>query len=651
MSADVCLVVMPFGPLEQPGMGPSILKAALGRAGISSAVFYANLLWAEQIGFEVCDRLAKLATNDLAPEWVFSEAAFPDFDPCHEEYFAHIRSKLDFIERFVLPPTAGQSLSDVLWDMRRQASKFVGRMADQIIGRRPRIVGCSSTYQQHCASLALLKRIKAVEPEMITVIGGVNCESSMGVATYEQCPWVDYVVSGEADVVFPELCERILRSEGDLDPATLPPGIYGPNGGAGGERAAGPPTVARVTNMEDSPTPDFDDYFSALESSSIREQVRPFLPIETSRGCSWSQVSQCTFCGADQDGMFPRSKAPERVAEEIETLSRRYGIDVFAGVDVNLDTRYFETLLPALSQADDSYSILWMIRSDLSREQIALLPRAGFKWVFAGIESFDDEILAGLRKGTRGINNVQFLKWAQEFGLFVGWLLLHSLPGDSEEPYIRLAEWLPLISHLQPPIGLVPIQYRRFSPYHAEQDDFDLTLGADPSYRYVFPFAQQTLDNLAYFLRERGEPSAPKERLEYRQGFRRLRDRFLEWQIGWEGRLEPRDESSEVATLVVEDDGAELDIRDTRRCATAERHRLDGLHRLVYLICDRARDRKQIMKQLSAEYGIDIEMEKLEPIIEDLLGMRLMLELGGTILSLAVRGPLSIIRSYPRNWG
>jgi len=651
MSADVCLVVMPFGPLEQPGMGPSILKAALGNANISSTVLYANLAWAEEIGFEVCDRLAKLATNDLAPEWVFSEAAFPDFDPCHEEYFAHVRGKLDFIERMILPPTAEQSLVDVLWGMRRQASAFVERTANHIVERAPRIVGCSSTYQQHCASLALLRRIKDLDPKIVTVIGGVNCESSMGVVTSDRCPWIDFVVSGEGDVVFPELCARLLNAGGRSELPMSLPGVLGGNGRNGDARAAGVPIVARVTDMDDSPTPDFDDYFAALGASPIREHARPFLPIETSRGCSWSQVTQCTFCGADHDGMFLRSKAPQRVAEEFDTLSRRYGIDVFAGVDVNLDTAYFETLLPALSASDHPYNVLWMLRSDLRREQIALLSAAGFKWVFAGIESFDDAILAALNKGTRGITNVQFLKWAQESGVFVGWLMLHSVPGDSDESYVRLARWLPLISHLQPPIGLVPIQFRRFSPYHVHQEDYGLSLGADPSYRYVFPFEQRDLDELAYFIRERDERVPADGQIAERRSLRRLRDRIFEWQIEWNGRLEARDGVADAATLVLEDDGEELSVRDTRCCATEQRHRLSGLHRLVYLICDRARDRRRVRDRLSTHHGVEVEMDELDRIVQELLGRRLMLELDGALLSLAMKGPSSVIRPFPRIWG
>jgi ribosomal peptide maturation radical SAM protein 1 len=636
MSLDVCLVVMPFGPLEQPGMGPSILKAALTRKGISSSVVYANLVWAEEIGFEICDRLSKLATHDLTPEWVFSKAAFPDFDPCHDEYLSYVGRKLEFMERFVLSPLDPRSITDLLWSLRGRSADFIERMAAAIIQKQPRIVACSSTYQQHCASLALLKRIRATEPGITTVIGGVNCESSMGVVTRDRCPWIDYVVSGEADVVFPQLSLRVLHGEGG-----------GPLPGVLDRTGAVPPT-ARVSDMADSPTPDFDDYFSALEASPIRGQVKPFLPIEMSRGCSWSQASQCLFCGADRDGMFVRSKKPERALEEIRAQSRRHGLDVFAGVDVNLDTAYFETLLPALSEASDSYSILWMVRPDLTRKQVALLSKAGFKWVFAGIESFDDEILGRLKKGTKGVNNLQFLKWAREFGVFVGWLFLHGLPGDSEESYRQLARWLPLIAHLQPPIALVPIQYRRFSPYHLRQGEFGLSLGADPSYRYVYPFPQPDLDNLAYFLRDRSECGRSTLRAEGGPGVRELRDRIGQWQNAWTRNADLRES---ICELALEDDGATLKIRDTRPCAIEPIHHLDGLHRLVYLVCDRGRLRGQIRSRLSTEHGTDIGLTEIDSILEDLLDRRLMLELGGTLLSLAVRGPSPALRPYPRSWG
>jgi len=129
---------------------------------------------------------------------------------------------------------------------------------------------------------------------------------------------------------------------------------------------------------------------------------------------------------------------------------------------------------------------------------------------------------------------------------------------------------------------------------------------------------------------------------------RELRDRIVQWQHAWTINAELRDR---ICELALEDDGAKLEIRDTRPCATGPTHHLDGLHRLVYLVCDRGRVREEIRNRLSTQHDIDIGLEELEPVIADLLEKRLLLELGGTLLSLAVRGPSPAVRRYPRTWG
>src|SRR3954454_17752260 len=98
---------------------------------------------------------------------------------------------------------------------------YVEHLADAIVARRPRIVGCSSVFQQHCASLALLKRIRELKPDTVLLMGGANCEGEMGVETVRTFPWVDCVVSGEADGMFPELCRTLLAQGRDADPAAL----------------------------------------------------------------------------------------------------------------------------------------------------------------------------------------------------------------------------------------------------------------------------------------------------------------------------------------------------------------------------------------------------------------------------------------------
>jgi hypothetical protein len=124
----------------------------------------------------------------LLGEWTFSEAAFSNFNPNHEEYFSLV--------------SLGKSQQKILWKIRESATKFIDKLAQQVVNMQPKIVSCSSTFQQHCASLALLRRIRDLNPRITTVMGGANCESEMGLATHREFPWIDYVISGEGDNVF-----------------------------------------------------------------------------------------------------------------------------------------------------------------------------------------------------------------------------------------------------------------------------------------------------------------------------------------------------------------------------------------------------------------------------------------------------------------
>ena len=76
----VVLVNMPWGALERPALGISLLKAGLVAQGVACEVRYLNMLFADLIGAERCRRI----THDLPHiafigEWLFTEALYgPD---------------------------------------------------------------------------------------------------------------------------------------------------------------------------------------------------------------------------------------------------------------------------------------------------------------------------------------------------------------------------------------------------------------------------------------------------------------------------------------------------------------------------------------------------------------------------------------------
>ncbi len=77
---------------------------------------------------------------------------------------------------------------------------------------QPDLVGFSSTFQQNVPSLALAQQLKRQQPSLPVLFGGGNCERPMGPALHRNFTFVDYVVSGEAEVAFVGLIDALTGS-------------------------------------------------------------------------------------------------------------------------------------------------------------------------------------------------------------------------------------------------------------------------------------------------------------------------------------------------------------------------------------------------------------------------------------------------------
>jgi magnesium-protoporphyrin IX monomethyl ester (oxidative) cyclase len=617
-AVDVCLVSMPYTDLERPSLGLSLLAAALRRAGISVAVRYPCFDMADEFGAVEYYHAARLPLESLACDWTFGTALFPDWDP------PHARDRLLALARprHVGAPEwdeLGPEVIDRLAAIREETPAFVDRTARRILALRPRVVGCTSIFQQHCASLALLKRIRELDPSVATLIGGSNCEGPMGMATRRNFEFVDFVISGEADALIEPLCRRLIRGDRAIPQEQLPLGILGPESAALPRDT--PPPRASVWRLDEVPVPDFDDYFEALAGSSVAERIRPGLLVEGSRGCWWGAKSHCTFCGLNGETMAFRSKSATRVLEELDTLSERYGTKRFEMVDNILDMEYFRTLLPELAGSDRNYDLFFEIKANLKRPQVEALAAAGVRQVQPGIENLHNGVLKLIGKGTTTAINLQLMKWAAELSVRLTWIMLHDVPGDRDEWYDEMAEWLPLVSHLQPPDHATPVQFHRFSPYHDSAATWGLDLEPAPGYSLAYPFGRDELEDLAYLFEDRHE--RPK-----RAAVERVVELIADWQRAYWSEDRPR--------LSVEPDLGGLFIRDTRPARAFDFHFLGGLEAAVYDACDAAVTPAALVRTL-AERGWTVEEPDVEASLAELRRRRLVLDTAGRVLALAVR--------------
>src|SRR5262249_38799339 len=336
------------------------------------------------------------------------------------------------------------------------------------------------------------------------------------------------------------------------------------------------PNAPSVTRLDELPYPDYADYFGRFRESRLDRSWQPGLFVETSRGCWWGERMHCTFCGLNGATMTYRSKSPRRAVGAMVALKARYPEGDIQVVDNILDLAYFKTLLPELADRGLDFGLFYETKSNLKKEQVRLLRRAGVHQIQPGIESFSDAVLKLMRKGVTGLHNVQLLKWCKEFGLKTYWNLLWGFPGEPAVEYESMAALVPHLTHLPAPNGFYGLRLDRFSPnfFDAEKLGF-ADVAPLPSYEHVYKLPKAALANLAYY---------------FRYGYRQPQDpaayvgpllRALE---RWK-RVQP---ASDLFSVDLED--GHLLVWDLRPGALVPLTALRGLERTLYQACDAASD-------------------------------------------------------------
>ena len=612
----VLLISMPFGPVFMPSIGLGLLKAQLARRGIDTGVRYFTIAFAEAIGERLYDRIAMSSTltvRELAGEWIFSGALFDTTPDDLERYVEHILVRREGY--LTSTPPVPEALRRAIVRAHRRASAFADRCAAEIIAAPPRVLGFTSVFQQHVASLAVARRVKAACPGTFIVGGGANCEGVMGAETLRQFPWIDAVVSGEADLVFPDLVAHVLDGR-DVDAL---PGVRTQASVARAFAAGVFPSAPPVRDLDALPLPDYDDYFAQFRASRFAREWEAGVFVETSRGCWWGERHHCTFCGLNGATMSYRSKSAGRALDELTALAARYpGADIQV-VDNILDMAYMKTLLPELARRRLDISLFYETKSNLKQAQVRLLRDAGVRTIQPGIESLSDEILTQMHKGVSALQNVQVLKWCRQYGVDPLWNLMWGFPGEPPAEYEAMAAIVPLLVHLPPPAGSFGLRLDRFSP------NFDAAAQAGfvnarplPAYAHVYPLPAEAHRNLAYYF-EFGYAGRHPETY-----IRPLLDALDRW----------RRASATSALVSLEHDGALLvcDLRAGRDRRILE---LRGLERAIHDACAAVQSDQQIQEAVAAA-GLTVPPPDVSRAVDDLVARGLIIRMARRHLALAI---------------
>lgn len=595
-SSDVVLVSLPFGVLQSPSLALGILQARLCAAGIGTITRHFTLDYAARVGTTLYDRIGSgfPRTTDLLGEWIFSHAMTPKTREQQESYLRrtftadHLRSAGDGAVATESGTRKGQLLETIL-GLASTAGEFVDHAAREILRHSPKVVGLTTVFQQNMASLAVAARLRQLAPGLKIVMGGANCEGPMGRELARAFPFIDYIVSGEADLVIVPLVQSLLAGE---EPRLHPTvGARVETETAGGSFIQ----TAMVANLDDYLSPSFDDYFRDLHRLwSDKSEIRVHLPLETSRGCWWGMKNHCTFCGLNGASMAFRSRPPAAALREIVETAAKHPGSKICFVDNIMDYRYFEQLLPNLAQLGGDLDLFYEIKSNVTKPQVKALKDAGVKHVQPGIESLSDEVLRIMKKGVRTAQNIQLLKWCTEFRIAVDWNLLWGFPGENPIEYRKMADLVPLLCHLQPPARGSEIRLDRFSPNFTRSDEFGFfNVRPYPAYQDIYDgLSSQAVFNLSYFFLA---DSSVDER-EIAAYTRDLADAIQTWRARHSASFLTYIESGGRVVLV--DCRSMLDRKSAQT--------LEVLPSNIYLLCDSARGLASICRELPESSPNDI---------------------------------------------
>lgn len=594
---------MPTLSARFPSFQLALLKPTLEREGIPVQTFSLFMYFGTQVGWRINETLSDVYPCMLG-EWIWTKAAFGDFTR-NDGYFETYRNDLEDICH-----KAGCSLDDLRRLRETAAPAFIDFCMTSVDWSRFGVIGFSVVFQQTLASIALAKALKERYPHIPIMMGGATFEDDIADEIMKGCPEVDYVHCGDADET---LAVAIRRLYGGQSMAGMPGMMWRSR-----DQVAYAGRAPNLADMNKTPVPDFEEYFYAREEGGYDDYDQAeevMLPIETARGCWWGVKNHCTFCGLNRAGMEFRSKRVENVIQQLDELSRRYGILDFNAIDNIIAPEYIDQLFRQLGEANTDLRIHYEVRPSLSRAQLKQMRKGGLFSIQPGVESFSTHILKLMRKHTTGVRNLELIKWSTYYGINNLYNILLRFPGETAEDYRAQCDVISKIHHLQAPWAVAKARADRGSPMYAEPETQSVTrLVPSACYDYLFPKDRFDLNRVSYYFEH--EMGDTLQDHEYAEIF----EAVDAWQHRWRQRPRPYLRYRKAWGMIVIEDGRNGSPRTTTYSDDTAN---------LYEFCADAHSRREI----SAKFD---DAEWVEAALEELVEKDLMVHLDNRYLSLAL---------------
>jgi len=304
-------------------------------------------------------------------------------------------------------------------------------IAEALLAQKPRIIGLGVYIWNVAPATELVALLKRIRPEVIVILGGP--EVSYETDQQEIVRLADYVITGEADLKFAELCAQLLEQQTHsrlvgvqvsvCSPDRLKPEL---------QPQSARPEADTLPKVIPAGLPDFSQLALPYDFYDDQDIAHRVIYVEASRGCPFT----CEFCLSSLDIPVRQAPLPSFLDAMQRLLDR--GVHQFKFVDrtFNLNADTSRAILEFFLERHrpGNFYHFEMIPDRLPealREVIAKFP-AGTLQFEVGIQTFNPDVAERIRRRQnyeRLEDNFRFLR--EQTGVHIHADLIAGLPGES----------------------------------------------------------------------------------------------------------------------------------------------------------------------------------------------------------------------------
>jgi radical SAM superfamily enzyme YgiQ (UPF0313 family) len=355
-------------------------------------------------------------------------------------------------------------------------------IAEQLLARNPRIIGFGIYIWNVAPATEVIATLKRVRPDIIIVLGGP--EVSFETTGQKIVELADYVITGEADLKFAEVCAGLLANDSalPLNPERLlTPALSSFEEGEG-ERA--PRASSKFPKIIPAELPDFARLALPYELYNDDDIAHRIIYVEASRGCPFT----CEFCLSSLDVPVRQVPLPA-LLDQLQRLLDR-GVKQFKFVDrtFNLNVNVSKAILDFfLARYQPGHFFHFEMIPDrlpeTLREAIAAFPPGALQFE-VGVQTFNPEV-GGLIKRRQNYErleeNFRFLRG--NTGVHIHADLIIGLPGETVESFAAGFDRLIALGPQEIQVGI--LKRLRGTPIVRHDAEWQMVYNPHPPYEIL----------------------------------------------------------------------------------------------------------------------------------------------------------------------